>query len=303
MITVLGSANVDFTTNVDRLPKPGETILGTAFSRAPGGKGANQALAALRAGSVARLAGRVGDDGFATEAVSLLREAGADLTLLKTSSTGTGTAHITVASDGENSIVVVPGANYDLDVEDASDALRGLGRGDVLLLQLEIPAAVIEQALNAARSQEVLSVLNLSPITGAAQKLGRLTDVLVVNETEFELYAGVDELSDSDRETKMIEISGQSGQTLVVTLGANGVVAARDGRIIRANGLKIKPVDTVGAGDTFCGYLAAGLGAGLELELALRHAAVAGSLACLGRGAQPSIPCLSDVVAAMEPLI
>ena len=290
MITVFGSINMDLIATTERLPKPGETVAGSSFSTAAGGKGANQALAATRAGAAVRMVGAVGSDAFADEALGLLMAAGTDLASVKVVDTPTGTAHIIVGGDGENVIVVVAGANGEVTAADAEHAVAAMAPGDILMLQLEIPADAVEAALKAARARGVQSVINLAPLTPDARRLGAMADVLIANETEFELFADRTGLTSSEREEAMLALHAASGQTLIVTLGADGVVAIRDGEITRAAGLSIEPVDTVGAGDTFCGYLAASLDAGLAFTDALRRAAVAGSLACLKRGAQPAIP-------------
>lgn len=299
MITVLGSINMDLIATTARLPKPGETVSGNGFATAAGGKGANQALAARRAGSPVSMVGAVGDDNFAGPALALLKDAGTDLAAVKTCHEPTGTALILVGGDGENVIVVVPGANAEVDTTDAGKAIAAMKTGDTLMVQLEIPAATVEAGLVAAKAKGVVSIINIAPLTADAARLARLADMIVANETEFELLAGVSGLSAEARITQMRRLHGETGQTLIVTLGADGVVAIRDGEVIKVAGLKIVPVDTVGAGDTFCGYLAASLDQGLDFASALRRAAVAGSLACTKAGAQPSIPVAAEVDAAV----
>ena len=295
MITVFGSINMDLIATTQRLPKPGETVAGTGFSTAAGGKGANQALAARRAGAEVRMAGAVGSDGFAEGALALLKEAGTDLSLTRTVNEPTGTAHILVGGGGENVIVVVASANGTVSAADARAAVETMAPGDTLMLQLEIPPASVETALAAARAKGVTSIINIAPLTPDAARLGRMADIVVANETEFELLAGQSDLSASGRVEAMRRLSNETGQTVIVTLGAEGVIAVRDGALHRASGLVIEPVDTVGAGDTFCGYLAASLDAGMGFDDALRRAAVAGSLACLKPGAQPAIPDAGEV--------
>ncbi|WP_411034616.1 ribokinase [Shinella sp. BYT-45] len=299
MITVFGSINMDLIATPERLPKPGETVMGTSFTTAAGGKGANQALAARRACSIVRMAGAVGDDRMASQALALLADAAVDLNGVRSAAEATGTAHILVAADGENVIVVVPGANGTVTDEDARRTLAAMSRGDYLMLQFEIPNPAIEAALAGAKAKGVISIVNIAPFSAAAKRLGALADILVANETEFDLFVGKGELSDEEREAAMQRLHAESGQTIIVTLGADGVVAIRKNEIHRAAGLAIEPVDTVGAGDTFCGYLAASLDAGLSFKQALRRAAVAGSLACLKPGAQPSIPFAPAVDAAV----
>lgn len=299
MITVLGSINMDLIANVTRLPKPGETVAGNSFVTAPGGKGANQALAARRAGAAVTMAGACGEDEFAVPALTYLRYDGVNLERVKSASTATGVALIFVGGDGENVIAIVPGANAKVSVEDAKAAVAAMNRGDILMLQMEIPPEVIEAGLRAAREKGVVTVVNIAPLTADARRLAGLADIVIANETEFELFAGKSGLDDEAREAEMLKINRDARQTIIVTLGADGVVAARDGQILRARSLDIEPVDTVGAGDTFCGYFAAGLDRGMKFEAALTRAAIAGSLACMKPGAQPSIPFAADVDARL----
>jgi ribokinase len=286
---------MDLIATTDRLPRPGETVAGNGFATAAGGKGANQALAAQRAGRVVHMVGAVGKDEFAAPALALLHQAGTQLAGVKHVDGPTGTALILVGGDGENMIAVVPGANGTLTASDADRALDAMREGDILVLQLEVPGSAVEHALAAARGKGVTTILNLAPLTADAPRLGRLADIVIANETEFERLAGQDGMNTADRETALKRLHGETGQTLIVTLGAEGVIAIREGKILRAQGLKIEPLDTVGAGDTFCGYFAASLDEGLDFHKALRRAAVAGSLACLKAGAQPSIPLSVEV--------
>ncbi len=288
MITVFGSINMDLIATTDRLPKPGETVSGHSFATAAGGKGANQALAATRAGAVVDVA-------FATGALALLGEGGADLSLTKTAAVPTGTAHILVGGDGENVIVVVPGANGEVSEADAEKAVASTEKGGYLMLQLEVPPASVEKALTLAKAKGVTTVINTAPLTADAARLSALADIVISNETEFELLIGRSGLSADARIAAMQDLAARTGQTLIVTLGADGVVAVRDGKVHKAASLRITPVDTVGAGDTFCGYLVASLDAGLDFDAALARAAKAGSLACLKPGAQPAIPVAAQV--------
>jgi ribokinase len=298
LITVIGSINLDLIATVDRLPKPGETVPGSTFATAAGGKGANQALAAARAGARVRMIGAVGKDAFAGEALSLLEDGGVDLSGVARSGEPTGTALILVGGDGENMIAVVPGANGTVDAA-AVDTLR-LEDGEHVLLQHEIPLATVERALDAARQARAVSVLNTAPFRVEATGLLAKADVVIANETEFDLYADALALEGADREARMRDFCAGTGRTVIVTLGGDGAVAATPAGFVRAAALRVTPVDTVGAGDTFCGYLAAGLAAGLPLAEAMRRAAAAGSLACLKPGAQPSIPLAANVAAALH---
>ncbi|WP_176086619.1 ribokinase [Martelella sp. HB161492] len=299
MITVFGSINMDLIATTDRLPEPGETVTGKSFYTAQGGKGANQALAAARAGATVRMAGAVGTDEFADAATALLADAGVDLSATKHVAGPTGTAMILVGGDGENVIVINAAANGTLTQDDALAAVNAMAPGDTLLLQLEIPAASIRTALAAARDKGIRTVLNTAPLTAEAAELGRLADIVIANETEFELLTGADALGSEGRINVLKSYHDETGQTVVITLGAEGVIAMENGVFHRIDSMKIEAVDTVGAGDTFCGYLAAGLDAGLDFAAAAHRAAIAGALACLKPGAQPSIPVASDIDARL----
>jgi ribokinase len=298
LIIVIGSINLDLIANVDRLPSAGETVSGSGFATAPGGKGANQALAAARAGASVRMVGAVGKDSFAAEALALLRDGKVDLSGVAETFASTGVALIMVGNDGENVIAVAPGANASVLPGDLSKAF--LTKGDVVLLQHEIPLATIEAALEQARAAGAVTVLNTAPFQrDAAAFLGK-ADYVVANETEFDLYSEALALAGADRAERMRDFAARTGHVVVVTLGGDGVMAATPADFLTLPAMPITPVDTVGAGDTFCGYFAAGLSAGLPLEQALARAGAAGSLACLKQGAQPAIPLAKDVDAVFQ---
>ena len=297
MIIVIGSVNLDLIATVARLPRPGETVPGERFSTAPGGKGANQALAAARAGGATRMIGAVGKDAFAKEALALLEAGGVDLTSVAETHASTGTALILVQADGENVIAVIAGANASVLPGDVAKA--GPARGDVVLMQQEIPVQTIAAGLKAARAAEAASVLNVAPFVAAAAPLLAEADYVVANEAEFDLYSEALGLIGDDRLARMRAFAATSGRTMIVTLGKDGVLAATPKEMLEVAALPITPVDTVGAGDTFCGFFGAALAAGLPLAEALARAAAAGSLACLKPGAQPAIPSAADVDAAL----
>ncbi len=292
MITVFGSTNLDQIGTVPRLPKPGETVAGGTFSMAAGGKGANQALAARRAGAQVRHVSAVGEDAFAPLALDLLEKGGVDLSHLRKADTATGIAMIFVDAEGENVIAILPGANGTVSADDAERGLSDLKAGDVVLVQQEVPQAASRRALEIARQKGATSLFNTAPFLDDTPELAALADIVVANETEFALLSGrpIEEL-----DAAMSEWVERTGTTIVVTLGPEGARARTPDGAIAVPAHKVTPVDTVGAGDTFCGYLGAALEAGHDLETALRRAAVAGSLACLKSGAQPAIPMKADV--------
>ena len=288
MIVVFGSINIDLVTRVERIAGPGETVMGNAYTAIPGGKGANQALAARRAGASVAMVGAVGRDGFAAEALGLLREAGIDLANVADTDAPTGAAFIAVNAGGDNAITVAAGANADAKA-DALGAL-GLGTGDTLLLQREVPDTESEAAALHARRRGARTVLNLAPSGLIPARYLEALDVLVVNEHEAAdlAYALHRPAELPDLAAHLREAYGLA--TLVVTLGAEGAIGWQDGIEHRATSPKVAAVDTTAAGDSFVGAFAAALDAGLAFPEALRRGTAAGSLACTTRGAQPSIP-------------
>ena len=296
MITVLGSVNLDLIATVSRIPQPGETVPGTSFSTAPGGKGANQALAAARAGAKVKLVSAAGKDRMGDDALALLTSGGVDLKTVKRLDMQQGVAMIMVDAHGENVIGIVPGTNGTLTPEDADAAVSPLKSKDVLVVQQEIPQAATMRALGLARLNGVTSILNTAPFLDTTAAVAGTASIVVANETEFALLSGgaVGALP-----TAMSLRARSRRQTIIVTNGPDGAMAATPDEKCTVPALKVEPGDTVGAGDTFVGYLAAGLDKGLSLEDAMRRAAVAASLACLKPGAQPAIPTAKEVEAAL----
>ena len=288
VIVVFGSINIDLIGHAPTLMRPGETVLGTSLEFSPGGKGGNQALAASRAGADVKMVGCVGGDDFATRALALLSEAEIDLSGVRRMDRHTGTALIIVDDAGENMITVLPGANSRLTAAALEQA--GIAEGDYLLLQLETPIEGVLAAAALAQENGATVVLNLAPFMDFDLALLKNVDVLVVNETEL---AGVLEMLDApklDEADAVSWLSDKFGNTVVATLGSRGAISVAAGSMTTVPSLKIKPVDTVGAGDTFVGYLSAGLAEGMTLSSAMERASVAAGLACLTPGAQPSIP-------------
>jgi ribokinase len=296
MITVLGSTNVDQIGRVERLPKPGETVTGSDFSMSAGGKGANQALAARRAGSAVRHVSAVGSDAFVDIALGDLRAAAVDITAIETSERHTGIAMILVDAKGENVIAVLPGANSALDARHAAIAVDAMAPGDALLLQQEIPQEATAAALRLTRERGLLSILNTAPCISSTREVAPLATVVIANEGEFCALAGC---TMEEFEPAMLAWASRHGQTVIVTIGAQGALGTRGKRIIRAPALPITPLDTVGAGDAFCGYMADSLARGQSLEDAMHRATTAASLACLRSGAQPAIPSADAVEAQL----
>jgi ribokinase len=290
MILVFGSINIDLVVPVLGLPRPGETVLGGDYRLLPGGKGANQALAACRAGGSVMMAGAVGKDAFAGAALELLRQDGADLALVREVARPTGLAAIMVGGSGENLIAVASGANAAVTAEFVPDDM--LGPQTIVLCQMEVPAAETAALIRRAARRGARSILNLAPAVPVNRDLFGELHLLVANEAEAA------SLGDDPA-----VIARRLRQALVVTRGAVGSTAfLRDGRRLEIPALAIDAVDTTGAGDTFIGVLAAGLDQGLALQAALRRASAAAGLACLAQGAQTGMPDKAAIDAAAERL-
>lgn len=304
MLLVFGSLNVDLLFRVEALPRPGETVLCPSFERAPGGKGANQAAAAAKAGAAVLMAGRVGDDEAGRLAVDALHDAGVDVALVAAGEVPTGIAVIGVDGAGENQIIVASGANLELAAEQVGD--HRLRAATTLLVQNEVPAEQTFALIERAHVAGLRTVLNLAPAGAVPPRVLSALDVLVVNQHEAATAAGAgapDGPIDLAR-----RLAARHDLTCVVTLGGDGAVAiGAEGRY-RVGALSIEPVDTTGAGDTFVGVLAAALDGGQTLERALRGASVAAGLACQRLGAQSSQPSAAAIEArladlpALEPL-
>lgn len=297
MIIVLGSINADQIGVVDRLPMPGETVLGSSFRIEPGGKGANQALAARRAGSEVALFAAIGNDPFAEIALALLRRDRVGLTGVRVAHVNTGIAMILVDAAGENQIAVLSGANATVGEQEVRRALDKCSNEDVLLLQLEIPVEAARKALELAKERSLRSILNIAPYVPETGSLAKLASIVVANESEFERLLGS---KPTNLDDEVLKLAAQNGQVVVVTLGKMGAVIGAGDKVVRVSAPSIQVVDTVGAGDTFCGYLAAGICAGEALDLAVRRAVVAASIACTSAGAQPAIPHSSEVECMMR---
>jgi ribokinase len=266
-IAVVGSINLDLVARCERLPRPGETLTGAAFERVPGGKGANQALAAARLGAAVAMVGAVGEDPFADEALALLAEGGIDLGGVRRVGEPTGVALIVVGDDGENQIVVAPGANAAAETTDSLEA------ADAVLCQLEIPVASVVEAARRAR----FACLNAAPARPLPEGLLDDVDLLVVNRYEQEAVGRFDGL-------------------IALTLGAEGAVLLEAGEeIARATPPTVEAVDGTAAGDAFTACLLVSLLEGRPREESLTRACAAGALAASRPGAQPSLPTAAEV--------
>ena len=280
-VCVLGSANLDLVATVARLPGPGETVSGTSYHEYPGGKGLNQAVAAARAGARTAFVGAVGTDNAGEVLAAVLTADGIDGALVERVAAPTGRALIGVSATGENSIIVVPGAN-------ATVTGRTIPPARVLLAQLEVPLDAVQRAFAAARAAGTITVLNPAPAQPLGAELLGECDLVVPNEHELQLLGGVDRLL------------ALGARAVVVTLGARGAELHTPDGVHAVAPFAVASVDTTAAGDSFCGALCARLAVGDELPAALRFAAASGALCTTRAGAVPSIPQRAEIEALVS---
>lgn len=287
-VYVVGSLNADHRVRVSRIPEVGETVLGSDIVVGAGGKGANQAVAASRAGAAATMIGACGDDDAGDVVRTALTRQGVDLRHVHiVKGARTGRALITIDDDAGNAIVVSPGANARLTETDISAGLQHMAAGDILLLQLETPEPMVRHAARAAAAAAGVVVLNAAPVPGSIDKLFDDVDVLVVNEHEL---AGIARLLSNHHDDDISLLASASGASVVCTTGADGADVLHQGRIHHIDAPQVEAVDTTAAGDTFIGYLAAGLARGADLVGASKAAVHAAALAVTREGAIDSIP-------------
>lgn len=290
-VTVLGSINVDLIQQVAHLPRPGETVAAGRTLRLPGGKGANQAVAAARMGAQVAMIGATGADEGGAWMRACLQDAEVDIAGIRIlQGHGTGTAYIAVDQAGENQIIVAGGANLAL----AADDLPPMSGGGILLAQLEVPPATIAAAF---ADGGATTILNTAPALAEATDLFAAADILVLNQAELATYLGVARIATARDALTARELLTRHDQLAIVTLGAGGAVAVWPDRAFHAPAAQVVPLDTVGAGDCFCGALAALLDEGLPVERALVLANAAAALSTQTRGAIPAMPDRAAVTA------
>jgi ribokinase len=291
-ICVVGSLNVDLVCHADRLPRAGETLLARSFATHPGGKGANQAVAAARAaarpGSVSMI-GAVGDDAHGAQLLAALGREDVDVSAVAVRrGSPSGIALITVDARGENHVVVASGANATLAAADVERAAARVRSSRLVLAQLETPLAALAAAQGIARRHGARVLLNAAPARALPASLFAGVDLLVANEGEAQVLCGAEEGSDPERLAR--ELAALGPRTVVLTLGARGALAVEDGRTCACPAFDVRAVDTTAAGDAFAGALAVSIVEEEPLERALRFACAAGALAVTRAGAIPSLP-------------
>ncbi|WP_314222583.1 ribokinase [Streptomyces zaehneri] len=288
-IVVLGSTNMDLVAYVEKPPQRGETVTGREFRTIPGGKGANQAVAAAHAGGTVSMIGAVGNDAFGTRLRSTLEHSGVNTDHLRTVESPSGTAHIVVDDEGGNAIVVVPGANGTVDHLVPGDEVL-ISSADVLLLQLEVPLAAVVASARAARAHGVRTILTPAPAQPLPPELLAATDLLVPNEHEAATLTG--RTDPREAATALLD----SVPEVVITLGSSGsLYATRGAQPLTVPAPRVTAVDSTGAGDTFVGALAVALGEGRPVREALAWASAAAALSVQRPGASASMPYRSEI--------
>jgi ribokinase len=300
-IAVVGSLNMDLVVRAPHMPIPGETVIGSDFRTIPGGKGANQAVAAARLEAEVTMIGRVGDDDFGPAQLRNLGELGIDTThVIVDSEAATGIALITLDASGQNSIVLAPGANMRLREEDISAARCAIVQSDVLVLQLESPLEVVVYAIDMAHAEGVKVILNPAPAQPVPKETLAKLDYLIPNESETALLTGIEVAGINSAKEAAERLRGEGVGTVILTLGDRGAYLASAEESVHVPGYEVEVVDTTAAGDAFVGGFAVALAEDKSLAEAVRWGNAAGALATTKLGAQPSLPTRGEVEEFMK---
>ncbi len=300
-VLVVGSSNTDMIIRVPRIPRPGETILGGTFAMAAGGKGANQAVAAARAGGEVIFVARVGGDVFGRQALAGFEADGIDTRFVeRTEGSPSGVALINVDDRGENSISVASGANARLSLEDIGRAKEAFAEADIVLLQLESPLEAVAAAVRMAREARVPVILNPAPALPLDDALLSQITVLTPNEHEASILIGLPVENEFDARMAATRLRARGPETVIVTLGAKGVLVSAAGVMGILPAFAVEPVDTTAAGDVFNGALAVALAEKRPLADAIRFAQAAAAISVTRPGAQPSAPSRAEIEAFLE---
>ncbi|MBI3969968.1 MAG: ribokinase [Chloroflexi bacterium] len=295
-VAVVGGVNMDLVFSAPRRPQPGETLVGTAFGTFVGGKGANQAVAAARAGAHVEFVGRLGADDFGRDIAAVLENEGISLRhVIRDAEAGTGVAEIVVEPDGTNSIIVVPRANGRLSARDVARARGAIAGCSVLLLQLEVPVAASEAAARAAKQTGATVILNPAPAADIPATLLARVDVLTPNEPETMQLTGIAPHTPEDAARAGRALLQRGVGAVVLTLGERGALVVDEDGAERVPSFEVPAVDTTAAGDAFCGALGVALAEGRSLREATRFACAAGALAVTKMGAGPSLPARQEI--------
>lgn len=299
-VAVVGSLNIDLVVGLDRMPGAGETVFGTSLERHPGGKGLNQAVAAARLESEVHMIGAVGDDGSGEWLLEVVAREGIRSEGIATARGTSGTALIEVDTTGQNRIIVIPGANDQVKPAAVAEHLMSLGAVDVVLTQGEVPVDVMVAAAETGRKIGAQVVVNPAPVREYPRELLKNVDVLVPNEHEAHQLTGMPVGNMVDAVEAAHQLQDRGPTCVIITRGEKGAVWSSPDGSGQSAPFKVTAVDTVAAGDAFCGGLSAALARGLSMAESLRWASAAGALTATGRGAVPSLPTLALVTELLE---
>lgn len=302
-IVVIGSSNTDMVVTTPKIPVPGETILGNDFSIIGGGKGANQAVAAARAGGNVTFVAKVGNDDFGRNAVTGYKSDNIDTSYICIDSVKPSGIAIIIVEEGsgQNSIVVAGGSNKSLSIDDIKSAEKLISEADVILIQLEIPLDVVEFSLKLAKKYGIKTILNPAPAQPLSDELLGLVDIITPNESESQILTGINPLSDEDVKKAAAKLLEKVNESVVVTLGSQGVYfVSKNGENGFVPTTKVDAVDTTAAGDVFNGYFAAALSEGKSCMEAIPVSIKAATFSVTRKGAQPSIPKIEELITVLN---
>jgi ribokinase len=295
-ICVLGSLHMDLIIKTYRMPKLGETLIGNEFHMRMGGKGANQAVAAAKLGADVVLIGRVGDDYFGDKMIENAEKRGVHVEYIKKEKgTSSSVALIVVDQKGDNFLLIAPGADMTYDESDVNRAREAIKKSDILLLQLEVPLCCVNRAIKTASECGTKVIFNLSPAKKVPNEILEKVFILTINEVEAEFLTGIKVKNVNSAKKSATRLLGDGVQNVVLTLGKRGAILVSEEGVYHARGLRVKAVDTTGAGDAFCGALAVAIAKGEDLKKAVDYANFAGALATTKIGAQEALPTKKDL--------
>jgi len=295
-ILVIGSLNMDLVTMSERHPKLGETIIGKSFFQIPGGKGGNQAVAISKLGGDVTMFGCVGEDSHGDILIEELKKNDVNIESIKKVKKNTGIATIVVDENADNTIIVVPGANFEMSIDDIDKNIELIKNADIVLLQLEIPIDVVEYILKKSKEYNKITILNPAPAEKLSIDIIKNVDYLVPNETELELLSGMPTNSEDEVLVASKKLMDMGVKNLIVTMGKNGSIFVGEEKVVKVGIHKVKAVDPTAAGDSFIGGVIRMLAEGKKIEEAMEFGARVGAITVTKEGAQSSLPTWDEVV-------
>lgn len=295
-VVVIGSINMDLVTVCERAPRGGETLLGKSFSQIPGGKGANQGVAIGKMETEITMLGKVGREGMGDIVLKSMKENGVDTSQVEYSENSTGIAKIILEENGENRILVVPGANFDVDIDYIKRKMDIIEKADIVVCQLEIPLETVKFSLKKAKELGKITILNPAPAKELDDEIIKNSDYIIPNETELEILSGLPTDTEENIEKAALKLIDKGVKGLIVTLGSKGCLYIDKERKFLTPAYKVKALDTTAAGDSFIGGFISGLCNSMNLEDSIQRGVAVAGIAVTRMGAQTSIPTLQEVI-------